>query len=86
MDDSASDTEVPPSCCTSDQPGTYGEDMPWERLFVPGEWHQVEHRIAMDTPGEHESAAVWACGEAVPLLWFVAADARRLVGVEESVS
>jgi len=39
-----------------DQPGTYGEDMAWERLFVPGEWHQVEHRIAMNTPGENDGS------------------------------
>ncbi len=41
-----------------DQPGTYGEDLSWEiggeRFFNPGQWHQVEHRIVMNTPGEHD--------------------------------
>lgn len=41
-----------------DQPGTYGEDLSWEiggeRFFEPGQWHQVEHRIVMNTPGEHD--------------------------------
>jgi hypothetical protein len=41
-----------------DQPGTFGEDFPWDlggdRLFEPGAWHQVEHRIVMNTPGQHD--------------------------------
>lgn len=38
-----------------DQPTDYGEDMPWNGShFVPGQWHRVEHRVVMNTPGEHD--------------------------------
>jgi hypothetical protein len=41
-----------------DQPTIYGEDLPWDlggqRLFTPGAWHRVEHRIVMNTPGQHD--------------------------------
>lgn len=38
-----------------DQPTTYGEDLDWalggQRIFEPGSWHRVEHRVVMNTPG-----------------------------------
>lgn len=53
-----------------DQPTEYGEDMPWDlggqRHFVPGEWHLVEHRVVMNTPGESDGALEgWLDGELV---------------------
>jgi hypothetical protein len=39
-----------------DQPTIYGEDFRWDhggqRFFRPGTWHRVEHRIAINAPGE----------------------------------
>lgn len=51
-----------------DQPGIYGEDLDWnlggDRFFEPGQWHQVEHRIVMNTPGEHDGMIEgWFDGE-----------------------
>jgi hypothetical protein len=51
-----------------DQPGTYGEDFAWdverERRFTPGTWHLVEHRIVMNTTGEHDGRIQgWFDGE-----------------------
>ena len=41
-----------------DQPGTYGEDLGWDvggkRVFTPGVWVRVEHRIVMNTPGKKD--------------------------------
>lgn len=53
-----------------DQPTNYGEDMPWdiggERHFVPGQWHRVEHRIVMNTPGQNDGILEgWLDGELV---------------------
>jgi hypothetical protein len=41
-----------------DQPTIYGLDLPWDvggqRLFAPGVWHRVEHRVVMNTPGRQD--------------------------------
>ena len=41
-----------------DQPGIYGDDFEWDlggqRFFRPGTWHHVEHRIAINTPRQHD--------------------------------
>jgi hypothetical protein len=41
-----------------DQRTQYGEDLPWnvggQRVFTPGAWHRVEHRVAMNRPGERD--------------------------------
>jgi len=41
-----------------DQPTNYGEDFHWDRggqrLFRPGAWHRVEHRIVINTPGQRD--------------------------------
>mmetsp|Transcript_118361 Transcript_118361/g.221165 ORF Transcript_118361/g.221165 Transcript_118361/m.221165 type:complete len:126 (+) Transcript_118361:1-378(+) len=43
-----------------DQKGKSGDDLPWEfgalgqRQFLPGTWHQVEHCIIMNTPGQKD--------------------------------
>ena len=37
-----------------DQPGMYGEFFYWDHAFIPGQWHTVEHRIKMNTPGSHD--------------------------------
>jgi len=41
-----------------DQPGTWGDSFIWNeggaRVFEPGVWHQVEHRVVMNTPGQHD--------------------------------
>jgi hypothetical protein len=41
-----------------DQPTVYGDDFPWDvggqRAFAPGTWHLVEHRVVMNTPGQHD--------------------------------
>ncbi len=55
-----------------DQPESYGEDFDWElggaRAFVPGQWHQVEHRIVMNTPGTSDGVVEgWFDG--VPALY-----------------
>lgn len=53
-----------------DQPSDYGEQMFWDdgvggqRYFQPGEWHQVEHRIVMNTPGQSNGLVqCWFDGE-----------------------
>ena len=51
-----------------DQPTTWGEDLPWDedgqRLFVPGQWHQLEHRVVINTPGKHDGLIeAWFDGE-----------------------
>lgn len=53
-----------------DQPTDYGEDMQWDlggkRHFVPGQWHRLEHRVVMNTPGEHDGVLEgWLDGEQV---------------------
>ena len=42
-----------------DQPGGYGEDLPWSIddapiRFEPGRWYTLHHEITMNTPGEHD--------------------------------
>jgi hypothetical protein len=41
-----------------DQPTQYGEDFRWDlggqRLFRPGTWHRVEHRVVVNTPGQRD--------------------------------
>jgi len=41
-----------------DQAGTWGESFIWNeggaRVFEPGVWHQVEHRVVMNTPTQHD--------------------------------
>jgi hypothetical protein len=41
-----------------DQPTEYGEDFDWnlggQRVFRPGTWHRVEHRIVMNRPGQRD--------------------------------
>ena len=41
-----------------DQPTIYGDDFRWDRggqrFFRPGTWHRVEHRIAMNAPGQRD--------------------------------
>jgi len=53
-----------------DQPGIYGEDMPWnhgaggQRFFAPGVWHRVVHRVVMNTPGQNDGMIEgWFDGE-----------------------
>lgn len=51
-----------------DQPGTWGEDLPWDeggqRTFEPGRWHDLEHRVVINTPGEHDGLIdAWFDGE-----------------------
>lgn len=49
-------------------PGTFGEYLPWnvngEHSFVPGQWHLIQHRIVMNTPGVADgSIQGWFDGE-----------------------
>ena len=37
-----------------DQPRHWGQDFPYRRNFSPGQWHTVEHRFVMNTPGEKD--------------------------------
>jgi len=42
-----------------DQPGSYGEDLRWQRAaqdlsFTPGRWHRVTTEITLNTPGRHD--------------------------------
>ena len=51
-----------------DQPGTYGDNLPWDiggqRSFPPGEWVHVEHRFVMNTPGQSDGLVQgWYNGE-----------------------
>ena len=47
-----------------DQPGTYGEDLRWNRRFEPGRWHTVEHRFVMNTPSRNDGVLqAWFDGE-----------------------
>jgi hypothetical protein len=51
-----------------DQPGTWGHNLPYDlggqRYFKPGVWHQVEHRIVMNTPGKKNGIIqAWFDGE-----------------------
>jgi hypothetical protein len=51
-----------------DQPGMYGEDFPWniggQRYFEPGQWHQIENYIKMNTPGQRNGMIKgWFDGE-----------------------
>jgi hypothetical protein len=36
-----------------DQSDFYGDVFPWHSPFAPNTWHQVEHRIVMNTPGQN---------------------------------
>lgn len=53
------------------QPNSCGDDLGYMRggsaaLFVPGTWHTVEHRIAMNTPGVADGVIeAWLDGELV---------------------
>jgi hypothetical protein len=51
-----------------DQPGIYGQDFPYDlggsRAFEPGRWHQVEHRVVVNTPGRTDGIIqAWFDGE-----------------------
>lgn len=50
-----------------EQPGTYGEDFPWDRdgqRRFDDAWHVVEHEIVMNTPGANDGAVRgWWDGE-----------------------
>ncbi len=51
-----------------DQPNSYGEDFEWneggQRYFVPGQWHHVEHRVVINTPGQYDGIVEgWFDGE-----------------------
>jgi len=52
-----------------DQVDIYGEDMPWQinskdQYFQPGIWYLVEHRVKMNTPGQHDGVLqTWLNGE-----------------------
>jgi hypothetical protein len=51
-----------------DQPTIYGQDLDWDlggqRVFEPGSWHRVEHRIVMNTPGMSDGLVqAWFDGE-----------------------
>ncbi len=51
-----------------DQPTIYGEDLDWvlggQRVFEPGSWHRVEHRVVMNTPGMSNGLVqAWFDGE-----------------------
>jgi hypothetical protein len=41
-----------------DQPTIYGEDFDWDlggqRVFRPGAWHRVEHRVVINRPGQRD--------------------------------
>lgn len=41
-----------------DQPDEYGQDFPWDDdfqlYFQPGDWHLVEQRLVLNTPGQHD--------------------------------
>jgi hypothetical protein len=37
-----------------DQPGRYGEDLEWDRVFPTGQWVTVEHRFVINTPGQRD--------------------------------
>jgi hypothetical protein len=43
-----------------DQPGVWGEDLPWDlgsvRYFRPGVWHAVRHEIRLNGPGERNGS------------------------------
>ena len=47
-----------------DQPGAYGDNLPWGRTFQRGTWHTVAHRIVMNAPGQHDGVLqTWFDGE-----------------------
>ncbi len=51
-----------------DQAETWGDDFGWDvggaRYFTPGSWHSVEHRVVMNTPGDHDGLIEgWFDGE-----------------------
>ena len=51
-----------------DQPGVYGQDFTYDlggpRAFEPGRWHQVEHRIVINSPGRKDGIIqAWFDGE-----------------------
>ena len=46
-----------------DQPGDFGEDLPWNVEFEPGTWHRIEQVIVMNTPGRNDGVALgWLDG------------------------
>lgn len=36
-----------------EQTDFYGEIYPWHTLFRTNTWHHIEHRVVMNTPGQH---------------------------------
>ncbi len=51
-----------------DQPGTFGDIMPWnvggQRKFVPGVWHTIRQRVVMNTPTQNDGTIQgWFDGE-----------------------
>jgi hypothetical protein len=49
-----------------DQQGDYGEDLPWGRRVSSGRWYVVEHRLAMNTPGQRDGIVQgWLDGQLV---------------------
>lgn len=52
-----------------DQPGGYGEDLPWSSdgepvHFEPDRWYTLRHEIIMNTPGEYDGVIrTWLDGE-----------------------
>jgi hypothetical protein len=51
-----------------DQPTQWGEDFPWniggQRYFTPGQWHHIEHRVVINTPGQKDGVIQgWFDGE-----------------------
>ena len=72
-----------------DQPNSYGEDFEWneggQRYFVPGQWHNVEHRVVMNTPGQYDGIVEgWFDGELalhIDGLRFRTADAFSIDGL-----
>ncbi len=54
-----------------DQPTQFGEDFRWDdsgtwKVFESDRWYHVEHRLEMNTPGEHDGKFIaWLDGEKV---------------------
>lgn len=49
-----------------DQAGKYGDNLHYDRKFVPGRWHTIEHRFVMNTPQEGDGLhEAWFDGEPV---------------------
>lgn len=51
-----------------DQPHQHGDELPWDRggqhFFVPGQWHHIETRVKLNTPGLRDGIIQsWLDGE-----------------------